>query len=305
MRSPPQIRLLLDGRRLHLQDGPIDHVIQAFGSPGAIRDAYQAAARRFAGVLDELCEELTELRAPASPASSRLAGPIARKMRGAVAPFAAAAFITPMAAVAGAVAEDILACMCGAAELERAFVNNGGDIAFHCAPGECFTVGMVDRPDRPSLFGRVVIAAEDPVRGVATSGWRGRSFSLGIADSVTILAGSASAADAAATVVANSVDLPGHPAVQRVPAREIDPDSDLGDRLVTRAVGPLDASEIATALGSGSACAQRLIERGLIVGAALQLQGRTIIAGAVPSLGPATASSAKRPFYLTEIHAHA
>jgi ApbE superfamily uncharacterized protein (UPF0280 family) len=67
---------------------------------------------------------------------------------------------------------------------------------------------------------------------VATSGWRckgkgGRSFSFGIADAVTVLAGSAAAADAAATVIANAVDLPGHGAITRRPASAIDPDSDL------------------------------------------------------------------------------
>ena len=34
-----------------------------------------------------------------------------------------------------------------------------------------------------------------PHRGVATSGWRGRSHSLGIADSVTVVARNAAAAD--------------------------------------------------------------------------------------------------------------
>ena len=38
-------------------------------------------------------------------------------------------FVTPMAAVAGAVADELLAEMTAAAELERAFVNDGGDIA--------------------------------------------------------------------------------------------------------------------------------------------------------------------------------
>ena len=49
------------------------------------------------------------------------------------------------------------------------------------------------------------------MRGIATSGWRGRSFSLGIADAVTVLAATAAEADAAATMIANAVDLPGHP----------------------------------------------------------------------------------------------
>ena len=79
--------------------------------------------------------------------------------------------------------------------------------------------------------------SRDPVRGIATSGWRGRSFSLGIADAVTVLAATAAKADAAATIIANAVDLPNHAAITRVPAREIAPDNDLGERLVTRAVG--------------------------------------------------------------------
>ncbi|MFX7144802.1 hypothetical protein ABTI11_20165, partial [Acinetobacter baumannii] len=82
---------------------------------------------------------------------------------------------------------------------------------------------------------------------IATSDRHGRSFSRGIADAVTVLAKTASQADAAATIIANNVDLPGHPAIQRVPANELQPDSDLGSRLVTRAVGTLTEQEIETA----------------------------------------------------------
>jgi hypothetical protein len=59
------------------------------------------------------------------------------------------------------------------------------------------------------LGDRLTIRSEDGVRGVATSGWRGRSFSLGIADAVTVLARSGAEADAAATLIANAVNLPG------------------------------------------------------------------------------------------------
>jgi ApbE superfamily uncharacterized protein (UPF0280 family) len=203
-------------------------------------------------------------------------------MQSAVAPFGPDAFITPMAAVAGSVAEDILAEMVAAAPLSRASVNNGGDIALHLAPGEHVRIGLVDRPDRPSLFGSARIQSGDAVRGIATSGWRGRSFSLGIADAVTILADTASAADAAATIVANAVDLPGHSVVTRVPACEVQCDSDLGERLVTRDVGALSPAEIDGALARGIACAERLIARGLIRAAALHLQGATRIAGINP-----------------------
>jgi hypothetical protein len=121
-----------------------------------------------------------------------------------------------------------------------------------------------------------VIDAADPSRGIATSGRHGRSFSLGIADAVTVLAGTASQADAAATIVANAVDLPGHPAIARRRACDLQPDSDLGARLVTCDVGELSACEIEDALESGAACARRLLVAGLIEGAALRLNGETV-----------------------------
>jgi len=274
----PQIALLSDGRRLHLQDGPIDLIIEARGRADAVRAAYEAAARRFTGLLDELCAELPELRA-AAEARTSLKGVVARRMHAAVAPFAADGFITPMAAVAGSVAEEILGAMLGAARLDQAYVNNGGDIALHLGKGEHFSIGLVDRPDRDGVMRALRVDADDPVRGVATSGCHGRSFSLGIADAVTVLAATASQADAAATIIANAVDLPGHPAIVRTPANELQPDSDLGARPVTREVGELSRAEIATALESGAERARQLFDRGLIEGAVLQLSGDMVVVG--------------------------
>jgi ApbE superfamily uncharacterized protein (UPF0280 family) len=175
--------------------------------------------------------------------------------------------------------------MTSAACLSRAYVNNGGDIALHLAPGKCFVVGMVERPDRPSLFGKVELHSSDPVRGIATSGWRGRSFSLGIADAVTVLADRAATADAAATIIANAVDLPEHPAITRIPARNLAPDSDLGGRLVTRDVGKLSSAEIAAALDAGVAVASSLVDERLIDSAALHLKGETRVVGANAAAG--------------------
>jgi ApbE superfamily uncharacterized protein (UPF0280 family) len=194
MKRIPQIGLLGDGRRLHLQDGPIDLIVDARGSAANVRAAYDAAARRFTGLLDELCGELPLLRRAADPARCLLQGVVARRMHAAVAPFAAEHFITPMAAVAGAVAEEILGAMLQASRLDRAYVNNGGDIALYLADGERFTVGLMDRPDTLGLMRTMIIDSGDPARGIATSGRHGRSFSLGIADAVTVLARTASQA---------------------------------------------------------------------------------------------------------------
>ncbi len=275
MKRPPQIGWLSDGRRLHLQDGPIDLIVEARGSEASLRAAYHAAARRFTGLLDELCGELPALRHAADPERCLLKGTVARRMHAAVAPFAAGHFITPMAAVAGSVAEEILGAMVQEASLDRAYVNNGGDIALYLAGGEQFTVGLMDRPDQSGIMRTMIIQACDPSRGVATSGRHGRSFSLGIADAVTVLARTAAEADAAATIIANAVDLPGHPAIARCPAEELQPDSDLGARLVTRDVGQLREFEIVSALDAGSDKARALLAAGLIDGAALHLQGKT------------------------------
>jgi ApbE superfamily uncharacterized protein (UPF0280 family) len=280
MTRVPQMARLADGRRLHLQDGPIDLIVEARGSEANVRAAYGAAVQRFTGLLDELCEELPLLRQAADPARCLLRGTVARRMHDAVAPFASEHFITPMAAVAGSVAEEVLGAMLQSAPLEQAYVNNGGDIALHLADGENFTVGLAERPDAPALMRTMVVHADDPSRGVATSGRHGRSFSLGIADAVTVLARTASQADAAATIIANAVDVPGHPAIVRCPAHDLQPDSDLGARLVTRGVGKLSANEIQAALESGAACARKLLAVGLIDGAALRLHGEIIAVAA-------------------------
>jgi len=279
MTRQPQVGWLKDGKRLHLQDGPIDLIVEASGSREGLRAAYSAAIDRFTGLLDELCDELPLLRSPAAPVRCGLKGIVARRMHAAVAPFARDHFITPLAAVAGSVAEEILQRMMQATPLRRAYVNNGGDIAFHLTDGEQFTVGLIDRPDSQGLMRTAVVRANDPARGIATSGYHGRSFSLGIADAVTVLAKAAAQADAAATIIANAVDLPGHPAILRCPANELQPDSDLGSRLVTQQVGFLREFEIEAALEAGCVKARRLLDLGLIEAAALHLKGEIRVVG--------------------------
>lgn len=273
-----QERMLPDGKRLHLSDGPIDLIVGADGAPDQVARAYDVARIRFSTVLDELCSELSLLR---QPARLQPQGQVARRMWRATADLARHNFLTPMAAVAGSVAEEILYAMVTVGSLERAHVNNGGDIAIHLGPWTDYDIGLVDRPENPSLFSRAHIDWTDAVRGIATSGWRGRSFSLGIADAVTVLSVTASLADAAATLIANAVDLPGHPAIFRVPANDIQPDNDLGSRLVTRDVGLLPDADVAAALDRGAAFAQGLVADGTIIACALHLAGQTRTVGDV------------------------
>ncbi|MGH6892730.1 MAG: hypothetical protein ACREEP_10760 [Dongiaceae bacterium] len=187
-------------------------------------------------------------------------------------------FITPMAAVAGAVAEHVLAAMVDAADLRRAIVNNGGDIAIYLADGEFLRAGLAGDLSLPRMDATIEIASKDAVRGISTSGWRGRSQSLGIADSVTVLAATAATADAAATMIANAVNVE-DPAIRRVPACDVRDESDLGNLPVTVEVGVLDPGQVERALESGVHRAMELRERGLIVAAYLQLQGEGRVVG--------------------------
>lgn len=248
----------LPGERLHLHHGPIDLIIGAEG-PGR-EAAYCMAAARFQTVLQELVEDLPGLRRDVAEGAP-LRGPVARAMAAAARPFAPA-FITPMAAVAGAVADEICGVMARQGGLRRAYVNNGGDVALLLTHGARFTAALAGVPG-----GRAEICFDDAARGVATSGRGGRSHSFGIADSVTVLARTAGMADAAATMIANAVDLPGHPAITRRAASDLSPDSDLGDRRVTVGVGALAPEEITRALAAGAETAARMQAGGLIEGA--------------------------------------
>ena len=267
----PTMVMLPDGQRLHLQHGPIDLVIEADGSGDEILASYHQAAQRFETVLTELVGELGVLRMPAA-SDERLDGVVARRMREATLPHTEN-FITPMAAVAGAVADEILASMVAGRRLDRAYVNNAGDIALYLGEGARYVAALVADPVQARIICRATVTAAGPVRGFATSGRHGRSHSLGIADAVTVLARNAAAADAAATMIANAVDLPGSAKISRAPARELYPESDLGDRLVTVDVAGLSRADVALALITGQERAEKLVAAGLIQSAFLCLDG--------------------------------
>lgn len=278
----PHAGMLPDGRRLHLNHGPIDLVIEAFGREDERRVAYRQAAERFETILEELVSELSDLRLPSTVSPRLFAGPTAARMEAAVSPLAGI-FITPMAAVAGAVADEMMAAMLKGRKLDKAYVNNGGDSALQLSADQEIRIAIAGTGH--GLADRIVIRAADPVRGLATSGWRGRSFSLGIADAVTVLARNAAEADAAATIIANALDLPGHPAVRREPACSLAPDSDLGEKLVTTHVGELLPAEVSQALDGGLAAAEELREKNLITAAALFLRGESRTCGPLATAG--------------------
>ncbi len=268
--------LLADGQRLHLHHGPIDLIVQAEGSAREIVCAYCQAITGFDGLLATLVQDLPSLRRPLNNGAAAVSGPVADRMVDAIRPHQEQ-FVTPMAAVAGAVADHILEALLQNRTLVRAYVNNGGDIAYHFALGTSYKIGICTDPETGMPGAEINISAGDGVKGLATSGWRGRSQSLGIADAVTVLANSAAAADVAATLIANAVDLPGSPKIGRVPARHLVDDSDLGDLPVTIRVDRLCEAEKITALDAGRRVSEHIIEAGWAKCAYLALQGRSIV----------------------------
>lgn len=278
----PQRMLLPDGR-LHLSHGPIDLLIQADGPADAVQAAHQRAWRRFETLLTELVGELPAIQAPIRSNICSVTGSVARRMWNACHPYLAE-FVTPMAAVAGAVAQEIVDCYADPA-IERAAVNNGGDIALYLSAGASYRVGLctdIDAATDDALRGAlradgsILIGAQTLVRGVATSGWRGRSFSLGIADCVTVLAATAAQADVAATMIANAVNVD-DVRIRRSPACELKDNTDLGGLLVTVEVPQLEPELVESALQHGLARAQYLRATNLIEDAILVCQGRVAL----------------------------
>ncbi len=271
----------LDESRWHFQHGPIDVVIGAKGRPDATEAGHARAWARFTSILDELVSELGQLK-QAVNGPCALHGVVARRMWQACRPHCTV-FITPMAAVAGSVAEELIACY-AIDGITSAWVNNGGDIALHLVPGQALRIGLYadlknldarEIRDGISTDGQFEISSAMPVRGVATSGWRGRSFSLGIADSVTVLARTASEADAAASIIANAVNI-NDPGIKRQPACDMKDDSDLGKLPVTVDVPRLAPEKVQIALAAGWTKAEELRTRGLIWSAVLVCQGQVV-----------------------------
>ena len=248
--------------RLFLNHGPIDIVLEAFGKDKPL--AYEKAKKYFSTLLNELVLDMDLLKKEVVP-HRNFNNKISQSMQNATEKFYPD-FITPMAAVAGSVADNILNVLVKDTKLEKAYVNNGGDVSFYLTENQTVKSSLASIPN--------IIAEidyKDKSRGIATSGWRGRSFSLGIADSVTVLADNAAMADAAATIIANSVNIKNHPSIIKKPAEEIYEDSDLKNLMVTVEVGDLKQSEIEDALKNGNEVGKKYLENGLINSALIEL----------------------------------
>jgi len=190
--------------------------------------------------------------------------------------------LTPMAAVAGTIADAVADWLCGRG-LTKVVVDNGGDIAIRLAAGETATVGIRPQIDR---FDISHIARLDDSRsswGVTTSGFGGRSFTRGIASAVTVIAENASIADAAATAIANACFVEDSSIVQ-IPAEQLDPNTDLKGVNVTVDVGALSTAKKIQAVEMALSKADALCRQEIITGALIALEDIFVMTQSVREL---------------------
>lgn len=265
------LHTLPDGR-VFVDYGPVSMVITARRQGSPFPALAEAAFPLIESSLAEISAALPVLRQPSGTGNfSGLEG-LPRVMAEAVLA-AGEATLTPMAAVAGTVA-DAVADWIFARGADSVAVNNGGDVALRLGPGQQMRMGIL-----PELDGRitqvVTLRAEDGIGGVCTSGLGGRSLTRGIASAVTVFSGRCAVADACATHLANCSYV-ASPRVHTCLAGELEPQSDIAGLRVVRQVEPLEEAELRQGLEQVRREAQRQTERGNLLYAAADIQGRRL-----------------------------
>jgi len=182
--------------------------------------------------------------------------------------------LTPMAAVAGTVS-DVVADYIFDKGGTKVLVDNGGDIAIRLREEEVTKVGIKTEIEAQRSTYLLSIDSTMGIGGVATSGWGGRSFTKGIAQAATAVAENASFADAAATLIGNSTNVD-DPTIVRILAEKVYPDTDIAGQWVTLKVGNLSQEKVGKALGNGLLKGYSILQKGLIKGAFIALQGRAV-----------------------------
>ena len=256
--------------RLYLEYGPTNLVVEAVHKDK--QKIYNYIIKNIDQMLSELSLELSKLREKTKD-STKFNSQIAKKMNDSTKIFLPR-FITPLASVAGAISETLLDETLSKFDLEKIYINNGGDAAIFLKKKQKlkFLVASTN-----SFL--ITLEGDNCKYGIATSGWKGRSFSMGIADSVTTIAKSSAIADAAATVIANDTDIKNHKNIKKQEASKIDEYSDLKNKLVTTYVGELSLNDIQKSLKKGVMTAKSLIKKNIILTALLNIKENYVYVG--------------------------
>ncbi|MCX7779668.1 MAG: UPF0280 family protein [Negativicutes bacterium] len=256
--------------RIFVECGPISMMIAAWQNGAPLAGLCKQAARQAVACLEAITSCRRESSLPWGECRPEKLTPTARKMWDAVR-LTGDSTMTPMAAVAGAIA-DVTADWLAAHGATKVICNNGGDIALRLAPGEELIAGIAPRIGSARFSHTLRLTAFDGAGGIATSGFGGRSFTRGIADAVTVVARSAAVADAFATFLANASFIESM-AVKQALAKELDPSTDIPELTVTTRIGRLSPAEKERSLQQIENTAAGALRRGDILAVIAQVQG--------------------------------
>ena len=178
------------------------HFKETFVTVTAEKRHMELAARTIASAREDVeayAADRPRFRASLEPLPIDMgAPPVVRRMAAA----AALAGVGPMAAVAGAIAQEVVEAL-AAAGARHVVVDNGGDLVL-----------AIDRPVTVGIFTgpaaiRDMALRFEPRPGIfsvcTSSGTAGHSLSFGCADAATVIAENGSLADAMATALGNRV----------------------------------------------------------------------------------------------------
>jgi len=265
---------VLQGGDVLAECGPMRLVISSFLGKVPQREMNIRAAEKSFEYLEQVAGARESLSRPYTDLPDQMREPLALEMV-CSAMAIGDADLTPMAAVAGTIADAVANYLAGRG-MTKVIVNNGGDVAIRLQGRDSVTVGI--RQDiRSTDFSHVIsLSPERSSWGVATSGLGGRSLTRGIASASTVIARTASAADAAATAVANACFVKDGRVIQRA-ADLIDPATDIPGVSVTLEVGHLEESKKSLALQRAREKAEELMERYVIFGAFVAVDGKIVM----------------------------
>ncbi len=260
---------LLDAETVIAECGPMRLAIRAWQNSHPQIDLCRQAAQASFAYLEAVARNYALLGRQPGAVEILPEEPLAQRMIESV-KVIGDADLTPMAAVAGTIADAVADWLFGRGPT-KVVVDNGGDIAIRLAAGQTASVGI--RPRINSLDISHIARLDDRRAswGVTTSGMGGRSFTRGIASAVTVIASTASMADAAATSIANACWVKDGCIVQ-IPAEKLDPNTDLKGVDVTVEVGMLSAGKKARAVQAALSKADALCRKQHIVGALIVLE---------------------------------
>lgn len=271
--SDQMIQILADKTGVMAQNGPMGITIQAWKSGKPDLEMVLDAAEFSFECLNQVARHHKDLKQHPSSLPDNLESIPMAMVKSVMA--TGEKDLTPMAAVAGSIADSV-ADRLFYQGMTRVIVNNGGDIAIRLDKDETVRVGIRTDVRIEKTSHLVELSSHNSSWGVNTSGLGGRSLTRGIASAVTAFAGTSSLADAAATSIANACYVEDDSIIQTM-AEKIDPLTDIRGIPVTIKVGQLKKESITRAVKKALNRAHDYMESGIIKGALIAVEKQLVL----------------------------